>query len=463
MQKYQYAHRKIITGLSTLFGFLFPVLVSCLEPISNKVLERQLGERIDKMENIIPVMERSKAIDISLPYFNRYPHFTEQLIGQAVLYFPVIEQILRQYGLPEDLKYIPFFESGFREDARSPAGAVGLWQFMEGTGRKYGLVINREIDERMDFVKSTEAAARFLKSLHEEFGCWALALMAYNGGQYRVKRLVLESNSTNIQKIMNLMPEESQTYLSKMIAAKLIFKTYKFYGLTPRIPEPVDLYNINATYITSLDLTTISKEHQVDYTALRQANPHLKLRKIRNADHHTINVRIPKYSGKSKDDHFFRSQTYYITSQEQLENLASILNLSSRKIELMNEFFDPVNLVGKLITLRIPSPQYMSIDKQFGFQPVDFLSRDFNLMKIENLASKILPSSNYTIAISESRTLYYLRPSESLLDVTKRLEISLERIKELNPDMDLFQSNRFYIPQTITPNEVVSIDMANAL
>ncbi len=446
MQKYQFAHRKFITGLSTLFGFLFPVLVFCIEPITNRVLEHQLGERIDNMENIIPVMERSKAIDITLPYFSRFPHYTEQLIGQAVLYFPIIERILKQYELPEDLKYIPFFESGFRENASSPAGAIGLWQFMEGTGRKYGLTINREIDERMDFVKSTEAAARFLKSLHEEFGCWALALMAYNGGQYRVKRLVLESNSSNIQKIMNLMPEESQTYLSKMIAAKLIFKTYKFYGLTPRIPDPVDLYSLNTTYLTSLDLNTISKEHQVDYTALRQANPHLKSRKIRNADHHTINVRIPQYSGKSKDDQFFREQTYYITSEEQLESLASALNISSRKIELMNEFFDPVNLVGKLITIKVPSPQYMSIDKKFGFQPVNHLSKDLNLMRIENLASKVLPSSNYISVIPESLTLYYLRPSESLLDVTKRLDISLERIKEINPKMDLFQSNRFYIP-----------------
>lgn len=426
-------------------------------------MEHQLGERIDKMENIIPVLERNKTIDITLPYFNRFPHYTEQLIGQAVLYFPVIERILEQYQLPEDLKYIPFFESGFREDAISPAGARGLWQFMEGTGRKYGLIINKEIDERMDFVKSTEAAARFLKSLHEEFGCWALALMAYNGGQYRVRRLVQESNSTNIQKIMKQMPEESQTYLSKMIAAKLIFKSYKLYGLSPRMPDPVDLYSVRATYITSFDLSTISKEHQVDYTALRLANPHLKYRKIRNAEHHTINVRIPQYSEEAKNDYYFRKQTYYITSEEQLENLAAALKINSRKIELMNEFFDPVSMVGKLITLQVPSSQYIALDKKFGNQPAELLSRNLTLMRIENLTSKVLSSSSYAGKGSDHRTMYYLRPSESLLDVTKRLEISLEQIKEMNPHLDLYQSNRFYIPAIDITNKVNGTEMANAL
>src|SRR5690606_23015779 len=161
-----------------------------------------------------------KAIDIALPYFNWYPQFTEQLLGQAVLYFPTIEKILSKYNLPEDLKYIPFIESGFRVNAVSPVGARGLWQFMEGTGKKYGLTINREVDERYDFIKSTEAAALFLRDLYEELGNWALVLMAYNGGPYRVKRLIKDLNTSDVHTVMSHMPRESQNYLSKMIAAK---------------------------------------------------------------------------------------------------------------------------------------------------------------------------------------------------------------------------------------------------
>ena len=260
MPKYQYVHRNIVSGIGTMLGFIFPFFLHAAVPFSDDNLKHNLGEQIDQMESIIPVMERAKAIDIALPYFNRFPQFTEQLLGQAVLYFPVIEKILKKYNLPEDLKYIPFFESSFRENAVSPVGARGLWQFMEGTGRKYGLTINREIDERYDFVKSTEAAARFLKDLHDELGNWALVLMAYNGGPYRVKRLVKENNTSDIQIIMKQMPRESQNYLSKMIAAKLIFKSYPYYGLAPTLPDPVDFYSIQTTFITALDLSEISKE-----------------------------------------------------------------------------------------------------------------------------------------------------------------------------------------------------------
>lgn len=446
MPKYQYVSRKVVTGFSAMLGFIFPAYLSAVAPVTNKVLEHDLGEKIDEMESIIPVMERAKAIDIALPYFNRYPQFTEQLLGRAVLYFPVIEKVLKKYNLPEDLKYIPFFESGFRDMAVSPVGATGLWQFMEGTGKKFGLTINRELDERLDFVKSTDAAARFLKSLHEELGSWALVLMAYNGGQYRVKRLIRENNTSDIQVIMEQMPRESQAYLSKMIAAKLIFKSYKYYGLVPRLPDPVDFYSIQTSYITSLDLKAISKEYQVDYTALRQANPHLKYQEINNPGHHSINIRIPVLAKKEDGESHFRNQIFYITSEDQLDDLASMLKISPRKIELVNGYFDPVNLTGEIIRLQVPLSQYMVLDKTFGPPPANFLRKNLKMIVNENLSSRIIPISSRDEKIHITRKLYYLRPAESLLDVASRLNIPLEQIKNMNPNMDLYQSRRFYIP-----------------
>lgn len=460
MPKYPYVHRKLVSGFSAMLGLIFPVILTAVNPLTDKNLAHDLGEQIDQMESIIPVVERAKAIDIALPYFNRYPQFTEQLLGQAVLYFPVIEKALKKYDLPEDLKYIPFFESGFRVDALSPVGARGLWQFMEGTAEKYGLTVNREIDERLDFVKSTDAAARFLKSLHDELGSWALVLMAYNGGPYRVKRLIKESNTSDVEVIMNLMPQESQNYLSKMIAAKLLFQSYKYYGLVPQLPDPVDFYTVQTTYITSLDLQSISKEYGVDYNALRMANPHLKYRKINNSSHNTIHIRIPVLASKAETEVEYRIQTFYITSESQLDHLASVLQISSRKIELANEYYDPVNVTGKLIKLRVPLSQFMLLDKTFGPPPVNFLRKDLKMIINENLSSRLIPvSSNGESIFLSGKKLYYLRPSESLLDVASRLNIPLEQIKLLNPNLDLYHSRRFYIP--VPASEPV--DMAGAL
>lgn len=456
MPKYQYVHRNILSGIGTMLGFIFPFFLHAVVPSSDDNLKHNLGEQIDQMESIIPVMERAKAIDIASPYFNRYPQFTEQLLGQAVLYFPVIEKILKKYNLPEDLKYIPFFESSFRENAVSPVGARGLWQFMEGTAKKYGLTINREIDERYDFVKSTEAAARFLKDLHDELGNWALVLMAYNGGPYRVKRLMKENNTSDIQVIMKQMPRESQNYLSKMIAAKLIFKSFPYYGLVPQLPDPVDFYSIQTSFITALDLSEISKEYGVDYTVLRQANPHLKFRKISNSRSNTINIRIPVFASKNKAEDAFRTQTFYITSEAELERLASMLQISSRKIELANQFYEPVNVAGKLIKLSVPLVQYMALDQAFGPPPVRLLRQNPHLMIQESLNAKIIPISKSGDSGFLTREIYYLKPSESLLEVASRLNIPLEQIKKMNPNLDLYESRRFYIPiASHEHNEVV--------
>lgn len=458
MQKYHYVRWCSSTGIRTLICLLFTITAFTTESFSVKEMEHQLGESIDQMESIIPVMERSKSIDLAMPYFNRYPQFTEQLIGQAVRYFPVIEKILKQYNLPDDLKYIPFFESGFREDAVSPVGATGMWQFMEGTGRKYGLTINREIDERLDFVKSTEAAARFLKSLYEELGDWALVLMAYNGGPYRVKKFIRTSNTFDVKVIMDQMPRESQNYLSKMIAAKLIFKTYKFYGLSPRLPDPINFYHLHMNHTASVDLIELSKEYKVDYSALRSANPHLKYRKIKNSSQSAINIRIPVYALENEGESVFRNRMFYISSLQELEELASDLNISPRHIALANEQFEPGVLVGKVITLPVPANKFMTLDQKFGPQPARFLQKDLDAIRNKRILSKILlPDSDIGPAI-ENHKIYYLKASESLLDVVQKLKISLDAIKLLNPNLDLYKSNRFYIPVK-APNSV----LANAM
>ncbi|HLT93299.1 MAG TPA: lytic transglycosylase domain-containing protein [Membranihabitans sp.] len=447
MPKYQHVCRKIWIGICTISAIFTPFYLQSAVSISDDNLKHELGEQIDQLETIVPVVERSKAIDIALPYFNRYPQFTEQLLGQAVLYFPTIEKILSKYNLPEDLKYIPFIESGFRVNAVSPVGARGLWQFMEGTGKKYGLTINREVDERYDFIKSTEAAALFLRDLYEELGNWALVLMAYNGGPYRVKRLIKDLNTSDVHTVMSHMPRESQNYLSKMIAAKLIFKSYPYYGIVPQLPDPVELYNIHTTYITSIDLQKIGQEYGIEYNLLRQANPHLKYRKINNPRSNTININIPVFASKTNGQAQFRMQTFFIKSEKELEALAGMLKVNPRKIELVNQYYDPVDIQGKLIQIPVPLEQYMMLDKTFGPPPVKQLNHRSQILIHEKLNEKLHNAAHHGHSKNFlAHEIYYLKPSESLLDVASRLNIPLEQIKNMNPNMDLYESRRFFIP-----------------
>ncbi len=144
----------------------------------------------------------------------------------------MIKEVFREYGLPEDLAYLAMIESGFNPEAQSPAGARGLWQFMKGTGVRYGLVINGYVDERRDPVKSTHAAARYLRDLYRQFGSWYLAAASYNCGEKRVQKELNKGNGQNFWQLSadKCLPSETENYVPQMIAATIIAKNPEKFG-----------------------------------------------------------------------------------------------------------------------------------------------------------------------------------------------------------------------------------------
>ena len=147
-------------------------------------------------------------------------------------YVPRISAILLEDGLPPELAYLPLIESGFQPQAISRAGAVGLWQLLASTGRHYGLRIDRHIDERRDPIKSTRAAARYLKDLHEAFGDWHLALAAYNSGEHALSRLLARSPSVSFWELRmsGHLHAETADFVPKFLAAVQIAESPEAHG-----------------------------------------------------------------------------------------------------------------------------------------------------------------------------------------------------------------------------------------
>ncbi|WP_121202152.1 lytic transglycosylase domain-containing protein [Mucilaginibacter gracilis] len=152
---------------------------------------------------------------------------------KAAKMFPVMEPILKNYGIPDDFKYIPLVESGFGE-GRSSRGAYGPWQFMPGTARDYGLKVNKNVDERLNLRKATIAACKYLLGLHREFKSWAMVAAAYNTGSPNLARLMRKQSQRNYFRIK--MNAETGAYVYNLIAMKEIIQDPQHYGYTYKKP-----------------------------------------------------------------------------------------------------------------------------------------------------------------------------------------------------------------------------------
>ena len=158
-------------------------------------------------------------------YLHEHGKYLEQMKKTALPYFNLIDGILTRYGLPRELKYLAVIESDLKSNALSVAGARGPWQFMTYTAKDYGLHVNEWEDDRTDYYKSTNAAAKYLLNLYKDFNDWLLVIAAYNGGPARVYSAIKKSGSRNFWSLQYYLPEESRNHVKKFIATHYIMET----------------------------------------------------------------------------------------------------------------------------------------------------------------------------------------------------------------------------------------------
>lgn len=165
-----------------------------------------------------------QAISFVESYMQRVGPGMRKMKDWGLPYFTMMDEVLAANNLPGQLKYLAVIESGLRSTAISWAGAVGPWQFMPATGKRYGLKISAQVDERMDYIKSTKAAARYLTDLYKQFQDWLLVIAAYNGGEGSVNRAIRLSGSRDFWKLQRYLPAESMNHVKKFIATHYVFE-----------------------------------------------------------------------------------------------------------------------------------------------------------------------------------------------------------------------------------------------
>lgn len=218
---------------------------------------------------------------------------TIQILKLAEKYFPIIEPILKENGIPEDFKYLAVAESGLRQVV-SPAGATGFWQIMKQTGQGYGLIINDEIDERYHIEKSTRAACKYLNDAYLKYGSWTLAAASYNMGMAGLQNKInqqLEDNYYNLW-----LNQETSRYVFRIIALKEIIQNPKAYGYIYQYgADAYPHYHTEEKFIPLpvRDLALWAKENNTNYKAIRYLNPWIRENKITSVGLPEIKITVP--------------------------------------------------------------------------------------------------------------------------------------------------------------------------
>ena len=202
---------------------------------------------------------------------------SERVLGRSKLFFPIFEHYLDLHDMPRELKYLPMVESSLVPYAVSYSGAAGLWQFVSGTGRHFGLIIDKYLDERKDPYKSTEAAVKYLKKLHKRFGSWELALAAYNCGPTRLSRIIRANGTKDFWELKPHLPRETQRYVSRYIAACYVAQYYQLHGLNPKAPAELAMQPMAAKVYSSVSLRGVAHATGVELNTLRKLNPSFKM------------------------------------------------------------------------------------------------------------------------------------------------------------------------------------------
>lgn len=245
--------------------------------------------------------------------------FFASALSRSGRYVPRMSTILEKEGVPQELAYLPLIESGFRTQAVSRAGAVGPWQFIRTTGQRYGLRIDQYVDERRDPVKSTYAAARYLKDLYDMFGNWHLSLAAYNTGERNISRILGKGYADDFWEMSDrgYLYHETENYVPQFLAALQIAEEPQAYGFEPSDEQPLH-YDL-VTIRRSLTLATVAQLSGTSTDVIRELNPALHRGVVPPQGYA---VRLPKGTKETFEVALANLPASYVTRAKQVKTRA---------------------------------------------------------------------------------------------------------------------------------------------
>ncbi len=394
-----------------------------------------VADRISCVQEQIPLVFNEKVFAFVNYFIVRNRSYTKYVINKSTMYFPIMEEHLAKYGLPDELKYLAIVESGLNPQAISRAGAGGLWQFMPYTGRSYNLHQDWYIDERFDPHLSTEAACKYLSMMYRMFGDWELALAAYNSGPGNVRKAIRRSGyKKSFWEIYRYLPRETRSYVPQYVAIVYALKYAEEHNLQAEEPEFLmasDTIKVKGF----VNLKVIASELNICFEDIQLLNPNLKRYAIK-----TSNSLYPINLPEDKTDLF-------------KDNRESIIALASKEgkndLAIMAK-----NTVGSTygrdkVVYKVKSGDVLGIIAQRYRVRVSDIKKwnrlNSNIIRVgQRLDIWVYPGTK-AVATTTKKTInpvtidfngkkvYTVQPGDTLWDIAKKYEgLNIEKIKELN-------------------------------
>ena len=300
----------------------------------SSVTDKEYLQRLADMNSFITLPFNETVRNYIILYSEKMPTKMKSMLALSQYYFPIFEEIFDRYGLPKELKYMAVIESAFNPVAVSRAGAKGMWQFMYNTAKMYGLTINSFVDERLDPVKSADAAARYMRDAYRIFGDWNLAISSYNCGSGNVNKAMRRSGSREFWPVYNYLPRETRGYVPAFVEAMYAFTYYREHGLVPEtdsMPVQVDTFHIRRM----LHFQQVSALTGVSVEMLKKLNPQYVHDIVPGTAKEEYVLRLPyQYTSKfiENEDSVYAYNAKEYFSPATLQNIAVSGSASSQRI-----------------------------------------------------------------------------------------------------------------------------------
>lgn len=401
----------------------------------------EVADRMTCIQKDVPLVFNERVMAFVDYFAIKNRAYTQDIINKKELYFPIFEDVLADYNMPDELKYLAIVESGLRPNAVSRANAVGLWQFISSTGKMYGLYSNWYLDDRIDPYEATDAAVRHLRDLYNMFDSWELALAAYNCGPGNVRKAIRRSGYKRaFWDVYRYLPRETRSYVPQFVAITYLFNHLELHGFSeePKLFRPaldtilISQYFHLETFSNQLGLCVddmLLWNPQIKRGALPEGTKNFALRVPEELKPEIVSKRDHLYDTASRvgKEHlkylarntpgstYGRERRYYrVRSGDVLGRIAQQYRVRVSDIRKWNNIRGNLIRVGQRLSIWV-LPSYNSQTKDLYTASIP----------------KPKPKVNTTIA-SASGKRYTVKYGDSLWSISKNNNTSIEKLKQIN-------------------------------